>query len=79
MAGTTPPPPYPPFFSAVQMAGADCGGAVSFDERSIFLLEDGKWLYREADEEYEASVDVVSKRRYNRATRIDKPKGASQG
>lgn len=57
------------------MAGADCGGAVSFDERSIFLLEDGQWLYREADEDYEASVDVVSKRRYKRAARMDKPKG----
>lgn len=58
------------------MAGADCGGAVSFDERSIFLLKDGEWLYRAPDEDYEASVNVVSKRRYNRVERVDKPKGS---
>ena len=57
------------------MAGADCGGAVSFDERSIFLLKDGEWLYRAPDQDYKASVNVVSKRRYNRVERVDKPKG----
>ncbi|CAM9477866.1 unnamed protein product, partial [Laminaria digitata] len=63
------------YFTAM-MAGADCGGAVSFDERSIFLLKDGEWLYRAPDEDYESSVNVVSKRRYNRVERVDKPKGA---
>lgn len=62
----------------LQMAGAECGGAVSFDERSIFLLKDGEWLYKAPDENYDSSVDVISKRRYNRTARVDKPKGATQ-
>lgn len=59
------------------MAGADCGRAVSFDEKSVFLLKDGVWYYREADKEYEASVELISKRRYQRAAKADKPKGAA--
>lgn len=57
------------------MADAEGGGAVSFDERSVFLLENDKWLYLKPDETYEESIEVISERTYNRATRVDKPKG----
>lgn len=60
------------------MAGADSGGAVSFDERSVFLLKDGDWLYVAPDENYESSVDIVSMRKYKKTARTEKPKGATQ-
>lgn len=60
------------------MAGDESGSAVTFDERSIFLLKDGEWLYKSPDNSYETSVNVVSKRQYNRTARMDTPKGRSQ-
>lgn len=65
------------YFTAL-MTGAQRGRAVSFDERSVFIRQDGRWLYRAADKDYEPSVDVISKRRFNKAARTDTPKGAPQ-
>ncbi|CAM9185777.1 unnamed protein product [Ascophyllum nodosum] len=65
------------YFTAM-MSGAQRGGAVSFDERSLFVRQDGQWLYRAADKDYQPSVDVISKRRFNKTARIDKPKGSPQ-
>lgn len=60
------------------MASAKGDGAVSFDERSIFLLtEEGEWLYKAPDANYEESVNVISKRKYNATAKTDKPSGFS--
>lgn len=63
------------------MAGAKGDGAVSFDERSIFLLHedggDGEWLYKAPDANYKESVNVISKRKYNSTAKTDKPSGFS--
>lgn len=60
------------------MTGAQRGGAVSFDERSLFVRQDGRWLYRSADKDYQPSVDIISKRRLNRTGGIEKPKEMPQ-
>ncbi|CAB1102559.1 unnamed protein product [Ectocarpus sp. CCAP 1310/34] len=65
------------YFTAM-MAGAKVGGAVSFDERSVFVLtDDGEWLYRAPDANYKESVNVISKRKYNAAAKTDRPSGFS--
>eukprot|EP00752_Nemacystus_decipiens_P007279 g6515.t1 len=65
------------YFTAM-MASAKGDGAVSFDERSIFLLtEEGEWLYQAPDPDYKESVNVISKRKYNAAAKTDKPSGFS--
>lgn len=61
-----------------QMASAQGDGAVSFDERSIFLLnEEGEWLYKAPDANYKESVNVISKRKYRGTAKTDKPSGFS--
>ncbi|CAM9183459.1 unnamed protein product [Sphacelaria rigidula] len=64
------------YFTAM-LAGAKHGEIVSLDEKSLFLSKDGTWYYREADAEFQSSVDLISKRRRERAARADRLKGGA--
>lgn len=60
------------------MASAKGDGAVSFDERSVFLRDDeGEWKYKAPDANYKESVNVISKRKYSATAKTDKPSGFS--
>ncbi|CAM9458856.1 unnamed protein product [Hapterophycus canaliculatus] len=65
------------YFTAM-MSSAKGDGAVSFDERSVFLRDgQGEWLYKAPDANYKESVNVISKRKYNATAKTDKPSGFS--
>lgn len=49
------------------MAGSDGKGTASLDEKSTFVLENGVWLYRDSDKEFQKSQEQMRERRRARA------------
>lgn len=51
----------------LQMSGADGKGTAMLDEKSSFTQQDGVWLYRDSDKEFQKSEELIMQRRRARA------------
>lgn len=43
------------------------GTSAAIDEKSSFVMENGVWLYRDSDKEFQRSEELVRQRRHARA------------
>lgn len=43
------------------------GTTAAIDEKSSFVMENGVWLYRDSDKEFQRSEELIRQRRHARA------------